>query len=152
MNFSVSKVSLPLVFSSGLRYDSFSFLSPCLTFLPAFLTYRDEFVEKKTKTEEEGYVLASVNVLRVLDWLHTDYRSTVSTLKNLLAHEEITFDLLHAILLPRSIFVAQCAVTDEPRAFKLITASCTAADGLPMYQLSCESVNLTNRPMTNSLW
>jgi hypothetical protein len=120
-----------------------------LTFLPAFLTYRDELAAKKTKTEEEGYVLASVNVL--LDWLYTDYRSTISTLKNLLAHEEITWDLLHAILLPRSIFVAQCAVTGEPRAFKLITASRTACDGLPTYQLSCESVDLIDRPMTNTL-
>jgi len=120
-----------------------------VTFLPAFLTYRDELAAKKDKSEEEGYILASVDVL--LDWLHTDYRSTISTIKNLLAHGEIKWELLHAILLPRSIFVAKCAVTGEPRAFKLVSVTRTALDGLPVYQLACESVDLVDRPMTNSV-
>jgi hypothetical protein len=120
-----------------------------VTFLPAFLAYRDALTAKKGKREEETYVLASVNVL--LEWLHTDYRTTISTIKNLLSHGEITWDLLHAILLPRSIFVARCAVTGDFRAFKLNSVSRACLDGLSVYQLACESVDLIDKPMTNTV-
>ena len=120
-----------------------------MTFLPAFLAYRDTLTAKKNKREEETYVLASVNVL--LEWLHTDYRTTISTIKNLLSHGEIRWDLLHAILLPRSIFVARCAVTGEFRAFKLNSVSRASLDGISVYQLACESVDLIDKPMTNTV-
>jgi hypothetical protein len=93
--------------------------------------------------------LASVDVL--LEWLHTDYRTTIATIKNLTSHGEIKFDLLYALLVPRSIFIAQCAATGEPRALKLTSFSRSALDGLPVYQLMCENVDLIDRPMTNTV-
>jgi hypothetical protein len=119
-----------------------------VTFLPKFITYRDNLADKK-RTAEESHVLASLDVL--LEWLHSDYRTTIATIKKLTSHGEIKFDLLYAILVPRSIFVAQCAVTGEPRALKLTSFTRTALDGLPVYQLTCENVDMVDRPMTNTV-
>jgi hypothetical protein len=120
-----------------------------VTFLPAFTVYRDELAAKKNISEEEQHVLASVNIL--LDWLHSDYRTTIATIKNLTSHGEISWDLLYALLVPRSIFIAHCAVTGEPRAFKLNSFARTAVDGVPVYQLTCESVDMIDRPLTNTV-
>jgi hypothetical protein len=120
-----------------------------VTFLPAFTVYRDELAAKKNISEEDQHVLTSVNVL--LDWLHSDYRTTIATIKNLTSHGEISWDLLYAILVPRSIFIAQCAVTGEPRAFQMNTSTRTAVDGVPVYQLTCESVDMIDRPLTNTV-
>lgn len=120
-----------------------------LTFLPSFTAYRDELTAKKYASEEEKHILSSVDVL--LKFLHTDYRDTIATINNLKAHGEITFEHLYAILIPRSIFVATCAVTGEPRAFQLISYIRTSLDGKYVYQLTCESVDQIDKPTSHSV-
>jgi hypothetical protein len=119
-----------------------------VTFLSNFIDYRDKLADKK-RTTEESHVLTSVDVL--LEWLHSDYCMTIATIKNLTSHGEIEFDLLYALLVPRTIFVAQCAITGEPCALQLISFTPTVLDGLPVYQLYFQNVDMVDKPMTNTI-
>ncbi|KIP01325.1 hypothetical protein PHLGIDRAFT_131296, partial [Phlebiopsis gigantea 11061_1 CR5-6] len=111
-----------------------------LTFLPLFEEYRDKLQEKRQRTLEEGYTMSSVGVL--IDYLHRDYRSTLATLARMTAHGEISFDLLYAIFVPRSILITTCPTTGEPRAVQLVSATKVVCDtGRGLYDLLCESVD-----------
>ncbi|KAF9456240.1 hypothetical protein BDZ94DRAFT_1350405 [Collybia nuda] len=114
-----------------------------LTFLPQITEYRDALQNKKDKHEQDTHVLNSVNLL--ISSLSTDYHTTLATIKRLTSHSEITFERLYAILIPRTIFVARCAITGLPRLFKLMSFQRTSADGKPVYQLLCESVDVIDR-------
>ncbi|KAJ7271488.1 hypothetical protein C8J57DRAFT_285425 [Mycena rebaudengoi] len=120
-----------------------------LTFHRGFIEYRDALVAKKRRTEQETNIISSVNTL--LSFLATDYRSTLATIERLTSHGEITFDLLYSILVPRSIVVARCAVTGLERLFKLVFFTRTAVEGVPVYQLSLEAVDLVDRPATQTV-
>jgi Domain of unknown function (DUF7025) len=120
-----------------------------LTFLQRFIDYRDALVSKKGKSEQETHVLSCVNIL--LSTLSTDYRGTIASINKLTSHNEITFDLLYALLVPRSIFVARCAITGLPRLFKLESFTRTQVDGRSVYQLMCESVDLIDRPVSHTV-
>lgn len=120
-----------------------------MTFYFEFISYRERLVAEKTLTEEEKHALSTVTVL--IDWLEQDYRTTIATIKNLTAHGEITFALLYAVLVPRSILVAQCAVTGEMRAFRLDSYIRTAIEGVPIYRLSCSSVDLVDKQAINDV-
>ena len=76
----------------------------------------------------------------LLDWLRTNYRSTLATIASLTAHSEITFDLLYAILIPRSIVVTRDHATGEQRCLSLLSAK---RDG-DRYTLTCESVEIAS--------
>jgi len=119
-----------------------------VTFHQEFLEYRDSLAKKK-QTDEYAHMLASVNLLT--STIASDYRLTLTTLDRLTAHGEITWDLLYAILIPRSILVARCSITGLPRLLKLTSWSRTTVDGKPMYRLVCESVDLVDRPMSHSV-
>lgn len=120
-----------------------------LTFLDEFYAYRDSLVTKKPRSEYDNHVLTSVNLL--LSSLESDYQNTVATIKNLKLHREMTFDLLYSILVPRSLIVTQCAITGLPRLFKLISSMRVLVDSLPCYQLNCQSVDLIDRPVTQTV-
>ena len=93
------------------------------------------------------HTLNSVNLLT--STIANDYRVTLATINSLISHSEITFDLIYAILIPRSIMVARCAITGLPCLFRLTYWQCTGAEGLLMYQLHLESVDLVDRLMTH---
>jgi hypothetical protein len=97
----------------------------CLAFLPQFQAYRDELKSRENVTEEDGHVVSTVDVL--IEYLRQDYRSTVAAIENSTSHGEITFELLFAIMVPRSIMVTTCPVTGELQALQLVSAtkSCT---------------------------
>lgn len=95
---------------------------------------------KKPKSLLETYTHSSVDLL--ISSLSTDYRSTLANVSKLTSHGEITFDLLYAILVPRSIIVTTCAVTGLPRLFKLISSTRGYVDSRSAYHLTCESVDL----------
>lgn len=105
--------------------------------------------KKPAQTSVDGYVLASVNLL--LNTLTSDYANTISTINRLKSHSEITWDLIYAILVPQSIIVTRCAVTGAPRLFKLESAVQTSVDGKSCYQLNCTSMDLVDRPVTQSV-
>ncbi|KAJ6566537.1 P-loop containing nucleoside triphosphate hydrolase protein [Mycena capillaripes] len=120
-----------------------------LTWLHSFISYRDALVANKRRSVQETHVLSSVNLL--LSFLSADYRSTIASIERLTAHGEITFDLLYAILVPRTLVVARCAVTGLERLFQLQYFTRTAIDGVPVYQLALEGVDLVDRPMTQTV-
>ncbi|KAJ7264526.1 P-loop containing nucleoside triphosphate hydrolase protein [Mycena haematopus] len=120
-----------------------------LTWLRGFTEYRDALVSRKRRTEQEANVLSSVNLL--LSFLSADYRTTIATIDRLTAHNEITFDLLYAILVPRTLVVARCAVTGLERLFQLQYFTRTSVEGTPVYQLALEGVDLVDRPMTQTV-
>ncbi|KIK53847.1 hypothetical protein GYMLUDRAFT_178329 [Collybiopsis luxurians FD-317 M1] len=119
-----------------------------LTFLDDFATYRDDLASKAKRTDIETYVLQSVDVL--LNFLRTDYANTISTINNLKAHGEITSELLYSILVPRSLFVARCAITGHDRLFKLVsyTKMLNLDNKLCGTRLDLESIDLVDRPMS----
>lgn len=83
--------------------------------------------------------MATVGVL--IEYLHRDYKSTLASIANLTAHGEITFDLLYAILVPRTILVATCPTTGEPRGLRLLSATKTMTVFGGIYELICESID-----------
>ncbi|KAF7323754.1 AAA domain-containing protein [Mycena kentingensis (nom. inval.)] len=120
-----------------------------LTWHQSFIDYRDGLVSRKSRTEQETNVLSSVNTL--LSFLAADFRSTLAQIARLTAHGEITFDLLYAILVPRTLIVARCAVTGLERLFRLESFTRTCVEGVPVYALSLEAVDLVDRPLTQTV-
>ncbi|KAG6843561.1 hypothetical protein H0H93_000632, partial [Arthromyces matolae] len=113
-----------------------------ITFLPLFKQYRDALEAKKPKDEADPHVTVSVDLL--LGAIQSDWRSTLHKIERLKSHHEITYDLLFAILIPRTLFVTKCAITGRPRLFKLVNSQRTAIEGKPCYQLTCESIDLVD--------
>ncbi|KAF7296934.1 AAA domain-containing protein [Mycena indigotica] len=120
-----------------------------LTWYQSFIEYRDALAARKARTEQETNIMSSVTTL--LSFLATDFRSTLAQISRLTAHNEITFDLLYAILVPRTLIVARCAVTGLERLFRLESFTRTAVEGCPVYALSLEAVDLVDRPLTQSV-
>ncbi len=111
-----------------------------LAFFPQFEQY-EKALRSKGRTPEEEHILATLTVL--MDYLRKDYRSTLAKIASLKASGEITFDLLYAILVPRTILVTECPVTGEPRALQLLSASKYETSLCSLYVLLCESVDST---------
>ncbi|KAK7039849.1 AAA domain-containing protein [Favolaschia claudopus] len=120
-----------------------------LTWLPDFQAYHNALTSLKHPTPLQTHLASSTALL--LAFLATDYRTTISTISRLTAHAEITYDLLYAILVPRTLLVARCAVTGLERLFLLQSFVRTAIDGVPAYQLALEAVDLVDRPMTQTV-
>ncbi|KAJ8454991.1 hypothetical protein ONZ45_g19093 [Pleurotus djamor] len=110
-----------------------------LTFLPLFIAHRDSLISNPSATSDAKHIASSLSLL--ISTLQSDYRVTLQKIATLTSHNEITFDLLYAILIPRMTFVARCAITGEQRLFELGSVQKTAIDGKPCFLLSCESVD-----------
>jgi hypothetical protein len=119
-----------------------------LTFYDDFVAYRDKLSSQKERSEYDSHVLSCVSLL--LSTLATDYRATLTKLANFKAHAEITFELLYAILVPRTILVTSCAVTGNPRLFRLLTSQRVTLDGKFAYQLTCENYDMVDSMQTNN--
>ena len=77
----------------------------------------------------------------LIDYLNRDYKSTIATIRRLTSLGEITFDLLYAIMVPRTTLVTTCPVTGEPRALQLVSATKVLTMTGAFYDLLCESVD-----------
>ncbi|KAF5385540.1 hypothetical protein D9757_006723 [Collybiopsis confluens] len=121
-----------------------------LTFLDEFVAYRDNLASKTKRSDIETYVLQAVEVL--LNCLRTDYAHTIATINNLKAHGEITHDLLYSILVPRSLFVARCAITGHYRLFQLVSyTKILNMDDKPCgTRLDLESIDLVDKPVSQT--
>ncbi|KAF9258542.1 P-loop containing nucleoside triphosphate hydrolase protein [Marasmius fiardii PR-910] len=120
-----------------------------LTFLEEFIAYRDNLQAKK-RTQLETHILSSVNLL--LNFLHSDFQSTIQRINSHKAHRETSFDLLYAILTPRSLLVTECAITGRPRLFKLMAWTRVVTQMCSYYQLSCESMDLVDHQATATVF
>lgn len=122
-----------------------------VTFLPQFESYRDELKQKKGNTTEESHIRSSVSVL--IDYLRKDYRSSLASIAKLTSRGEITFELLYAILVPRSILITECPITREPRAVHLVSSTEIKHGGIiGYYDLLCESVDAANLNTVADNW
>jgi hypothetical protein len=83
--------------------------------------------------------MESVGVL--IEYLRKDYRQTIASIENLTSHGEITFDLLYAIMVPRSTLVTHCPITGELRALQLVSATKIPTPSGFLYNLICEGID-----------
>ncbi|KAI9069058.1 P-loop containing nucleoside triphosphate hydrolase protein [Trametes sanguinea] len=112
-----------------------------LAFFPQFEEYEKQ-LRATTRTQQSANALMTIGVF--LDYLRQDYRATLAKIANLTAHGEITYDLLYAILVPRTIIVTECPVTGETRALQILSAEQISSDSTLQsvaYRLVCESVD-----------
>ncbi|PFH47284.1 hypothetical protein AMATHDRAFT_50422 [Amanita thiersii Skay4041] len=118
-----------------------------IIFYQNFVAYRDALTQKtvKKRSHLENYTLSSVSFL--LDTIARDFKNTLTKLEKLTTHAEIIFDMLYAILIPRTILVAQCAATGLPRAFYLSSFKRITASGRKVYMLECESTDMVDSPL-----
>jgi hypothetical protein len=114
-----------------------------------FLEYESGLAQKTQRTEYEENTLLSVGLLN--STIAADYATTLATVKSLTQRGEITFELLYAILVPRTLFVAQCAVTGLPRLLKLTSSETVIINGKPVQQLLFSSVDLIDVPMSGDV-
>ncbi|THH32852.1 hypothetical protein EUX98_g1320 [Antrodiella citrinella] len=121
-----------------------------IAFLPDLEAHRDELKKKKNRSTEEGYIYSSVNVL--IEYIRKDYRSTLATIASLLSHGEITFDLLYAVMIPRTVLVTECPSTNEPRALQLVSATKIQTMSGGFCDLLCESIDAVDQISQNDPW
>lgn len=110
-----------------------------IAFLPQLEAYVAELKGKKSRSLEDNFVSSALGVL--IDYISRDYRGTIAKIKNLTSHGEITFDLLYAVMVPRTILVTECPNTGEPRALQLVSATKVKTMGVGFYDLLCEGVD-----------
>ncbi|KAI0366558.1 P-loop containing nucleoside triphosphate hydrolase protein [Pilatotrama ljubarskyi] len=112
-----------------------------LAFFSKFEEYEKQ-LRAKTRTQHDDYVLTTLGVL--LNYLRKDYSATLAKIANLTSHGEITFELLYAILIPRTIIVTECPVTGETRALQLRAARTMnfgSGKSHCVWRLLCESID-----------
>ncbi|OSX56736.1 hypothetical protein POSPLADRAFT_1050435 [Postia placenta MAD-698-R-SB12] len=93
-------------------------LSPDLfiTFYPKLLEYRAG-LSSDHPSEADNIACATVD--SVFNYLRADHGSTLGRIANLTAHDEITFDLLYAIFVPKSILIIKCPISGHAHAVQL---------------------------------
>lgn len=110
-----------------------------MAFLPEFEAYATALRVKGDKTENDETMSSHLDFF--LDYIRTEHASTLDTLSNLLAHDEITFDLLWALLVPRIVFLTLSPITGEWRAVRLLHAERgTLCSGIPCWDFEAEYV------------
>jgi hypothetical protein len=106
-----------------------------LAFLPRLKDYRDTLDSNDTSVSDDKKHLSFL-----IDFLESEHAETLRKIATLLAHREITFDLLWAIFLPKSIVITSCDTTSEPRAFQLqeMNQYSDSSNEHPYWRLDCE--------------
>jgi len=116
-----------------------------LTFLPAFYDHLDDLKEDAATNE-----VAIKQLELLVDFLRTEHASELEKLSSFLAHEEITFDLLWAILLPNKEYYTVDPRTGQPRAVILKWATEQVSMAGPYYSLDCEYLESFGDSATSS--
>jgi hypothetical protein len=111
-----------------------------LTFLPRF---RDHLTDLRSNDIPADEDRTTEHLSFLVDFLETEYAPILRKIGNLIAHGEITFDLLWAILLPQSVIFTSCGTTSEPRAVRLreISQSTDPMSRAPYWSLACEYID-----------
>ncbi|KAH8112976.1 P-loop containing nucleoside triphosphate hydrolase protein [Phellopilus nigrolimitatus] len=111
-----------------------------LMFLPELQACSDRLSSKPELEKSESDTLTHAHLSFFLSFLRLEYAATLSELAALLAHDEITFDLLWTIMRPRTLLYAKCKATGAPRAVRLLDASVVSLCGTLVWQLKVEYV------------
>ena len=91
-----------------------------IAYFSRFVACRDELQQKLDRADEEEDALRAVQTL--INYMERDHLVTISQIKNLLVHGEITFPFLYAIFIPGSRLITTDSATGEPRALELSSA------------------------------
>ncbi|KAJ7934587.1 P-loop containing nucleoside triphosphate hydrolase protein [Mycena leptocephala] len=110
-----------------------------LPYLPRFMEYRDVLASKKERSVLDERVMSSANLL--ITFLLAEYGSNIATIERLITQGEITFDLLYAIFIPKTLVVARCSITGLERLFCLRYCTRRLIDGVPVCELELEGVD-----------
>lgn len=87
----------------------------------------------------------------LLKYLDSEHRTTLLQIQNLQDHEEVSFDLLWYILVPRTLFFLPCPVSGEPRVAKLISGNThTGAFDQKYWDLKLEYTDASGSTDANS--
>jgi hypothetical protein len=119
-----------------------------ITFYPTLRDHLEELQEEEIE-KEEGKPYAVDQLALILEFVKTEYATTLARIDSLLEHGEITFDLLWAIMLPDLEYFTLDAKCGQPRAviMKWATEGCGMMG--PYYSLDCEYVEaFGNQPET----
>jgi hypothetical protein len=114
-----------------------------LPYLPRFMEYRDVLASKKDCSVLDERVMSSVNLL--ITFLLAEYGSNIATIERLITQGEITFDLLHAIFVPKTLVVARCSITGLERLFCLRYCIRRLIDGVLVCDLELEGVDFIDQ-------
>ena len=119
-----------------------------ITFYPSLCEYLQE-LQEETTLKEEGKPYAVDQLALLLDFVKTEYATILARIDSLLEHDEITFDLLWAILLPNIEYFTLDPKCGQPRAviLKWATEGCGMMG--PYYSFDCEYIEaFGNQPET----
>ena len=79
----------------------------------------------------------------LIDFLE-EYHSTLKKINTLLSNDEISLELLWAIMAPRSILFTSCQTTSKTRAVRLLEVTqLSGRDGVLHWRLICEYIDRT---------
>ena len=114
-----------------------------LAYYPRFSKYLTDLRSQSTPACDDG----SVEQLSFfINFLENDYGTTIRKIDTLKSHNEITFDLLWAILLPQTALVTSCDVTSEPQALRLQSLSLQKGPHHSYWILNCEYIDAMDNP------
>lgn len=111
---------------------------------PQLVRCREKLQGVEARSTEEDNTLAGVTAL--LDYLREDHGATIAQIAHLLEDNEITYELLYAILVPGTLLVSEDDTTGELCAYELKSYEKHATD----YALRCESLDAVDVPQSDS--
>ncbi|EJU02297.1 P-loop containing nucleoside triphosphate hydrolase protein, partial [Dacryopinax primogenitus] len=111
-----------------------------LAWLPYMRKHLDTLKTNEAPTEDETTMITHLTIL--VEFLESEYQSTLEQVSGLVPHGEVSFELLWAILLPRTLMYTSCSTTDQSRAVELIGAELHTPWPSPHYwELDCRYVD-----------
>ena len=119
----------------------------------AFIAYFPKLKEcleglstKEDKSEDD--ILTHDHLKFLIEFISEEFANLINKINAYLAHGEITFDLLWAILLPRTPLFTKCIITGEPRIVWLEEAQLQTC-GTTFYDLqsSCVEYNASSHQL-----
>ncbi|KAJ7140767.1 P-loop containing nucleoside triphosphate hydrolase protein [Mycena epipterygia] len=100
-------------------------------------------------TEDEAGTTRE-HITFLIEFLESEYATTLHKVRNFVQHSEITYDLLWAIFIPGDMIFARCKTTGEPRAFRLLNVQPDShwLTHAIFWSLTCEYVEASDQPLT----
>ncbi|KAI0324101.1 hypothetical protein GY45DRAFT_1375826 [Cubamyces sp. BRFM 1775] len=113
-----------------------------LGLLPQLEQYRDNLLKGALLQDEQAQTLKAVNAL--ISHLRNEHHTTLARLDAVAFKREVAFDLLPAILVPRTVVISRCTTTGEWRAFRLRSARMVRTASTDVLDLTCESIDVAD--------
>src|ERR1700761_9632618 len=115
-----------------------------LTFHPELTSY----LERLETSDDQGVPTEALSHLRVLmRYLNTEHKRTLSTIKTMMEHGEISFDLAWSLFVPRTLLYLKCPISGLPRAARLVSREIqTGFGGRRYWNLTCKYTDSYGTP------